>query len=196
MSGQCEDTLHVLHTARKEWNRPHLQGPLPTPRHSHSGCSVGTTMYIFGGQIDNFYLDDIAAFDMKTSKRLFELQVLAVFVDASILSVNDGSFLLLTPIPCLSLNMFSHAESKVGKVRASDRVTTSPFGSLCGRSRWQNLHFWRSRRGLFLQRHLVLRPTRPHMDSNSGVWILAHGSSRTCLYSHRWNNVHLRRKQP
>lgn len=25
-------------------------------------------MYIFGGQLDNFYLDDIAAFDMKTSK--------------------------------------------------------------------------------------------------------------------------------
>ncbi|KAF9341877.1 Negative regulator of mitotic exit [Linnemannia elongata] len=66
MSGQCDDTLHVLHTARKEWNRPPLQGPLPTPRHSHSGCSVGTTMYIFGGQLDNFYLDDIAAFDMKT----------------------------------------------------------------------------------------------------------------------------------
>ncbi|KAK3807119.1 MAG: hypothetical protein JOS17DRAFT_692295, partial [Linnemannia elongata] len=67
MSGQCDDTLHVLHTARKEWNRPPLQGPLPTPRHSHSGCSVGTTMYIFGGQLDNFYLDDIAAFDMKTT---------------------------------------------------------------------------------------------------------------------------------
>ncbi|KAF9551680.1 Negative regulator of mitotic exit [Mortierella hygrophila] len=66
MSGQCDDTLHVLHTARKEWNRPPLQGPLPTPRHSHTGCSVGTTMYIFGGQLDNFYLDDIAAFDMKT----------------------------------------------------------------------------------------------------------------------------------
>ncbi|KAK3846318.1 MAG: hypothetical protein J3R72DRAFT_363616, partial [Linnemannia gamsii] len=66
MSGQCDDTLHVLHTARKEWNKPPLQGPLPTPRHSHSGCSVGTTMYIFGGQVDNFYLDDIAAFDMKS----------------------------------------------------------------------------------------------------------------------------------
>ncbi|KAF9181997.1 Negative regulator of mitotic exit [Haplosporangium sp. Z 767] len=65
-TGQCDDSLHVLHTARKEWNKPPIQGPLPTPRHSHSGCSVGTTMYIFGGQIDNYYLGDIAAFDMKT----------------------------------------------------------------------------------------------------------------------------------
>ncbi|KAG0367528.1 Negative regulator of mitotic exit [Gamsiella multidivaricata] len=66
MTGQCDDSLHVLHTGRKEWNKPPIKGPLPTPRHSHIGCSVGTTMYIFGGQVDNFYLDDIAAFDMKS----------------------------------------------------------------------------------------------------------------------------------
>ncbi|KAF9388741.1 Negative regulator of mitotic exit [Podila verticillata] len=65
-SGQCDDSLHVLHTARKEWNKPPIQGTLPTPRHSHSGCSVGTTMYIFGGQVDDYYLGDIVAFDMKT----------------------------------------------------------------------------------------------------------------------------------
>ncbi|KAF9102986.1 Negative regulator of mitotic exit [Mortierella sp. AM989] len=66
ITGQCDDSLHVLHTVRKEWNKPPIQGPLPTPRHSHTGCNVGTVMYIFGGQVDNFYLDDIAAFDMKT----------------------------------------------------------------------------------------------------------------------------------
>ncbi|KAF9584015.1 Negative regulator of mitotic exit [Lunasporangiospora selenospora] len=65
-TGQCDNSLHVLHTARKEWNRPHLHGQLPTPRHSHSGCSVGTIMYIFGGQVDEYYLGDILAFDMKT----------------------------------------------------------------------------------------------------------------------------------
>ncbi|KAF9420897.1 Negative regulator of mitotic exit, partial [Podila epigama] len=65
-SGQCDDSLHVLHTARKEWNKPPIQGTLPTPRHSHSGCSVGTTMYIFGGQVDDYYLGDIVSFDMKT----------------------------------------------------------------------------------------------------------------------------------
>ncbi|KAG0362603.1 Negative regulator of mitotic exit [Podila minutissima] len=65
-SGQCDDSLHVLHTSRKEWNKPPIQGTLPSPRHSHSGCSVGTTMYIFGGQVDDYYLGDIVAFDMKT----------------------------------------------------------------------------------------------------------------------------------
>ncbi|KAF9398825.1 Negative regulator of mitotic exit [Mortierella sp. AD011] len=66
ITGQCDDSLHVLHTVRKEWNRPPIQGPLPIPRHSHTGCNVGTVMYIFGGQYDNTYLDDIIAFDMRT----------------------------------------------------------------------------------------------------------------------------------
>ncbi|KAF9313551.1 Negative regulator of mitotic exit [Podila horticola] len=66
VTGQCDDSLHVLHTARKEWNRPPIQGPLPTPRHSHTACAVGTTMFVFGGQVDNYYLDDISSFDMKS----------------------------------------------------------------------------------------------------------------------------------
>ncbi|KAF9132303.1 Negative regulator of mitotic exit [Mortierella sp. 14UC] len=65
-TGQCDDTLHVYHTIRKEWNRPPIQGQLPAPRHSHSGCNVGSTMYIFGGQVDDYYLGDIVAMDMKT----------------------------------------------------------------------------------------------------------------------------------
>ncbi|KAG0346740.1 Negative regulator of mitotic exit [Podila humilis] len=66
VTGQCDDSLHVLHTARKEWNKPPIQGPLPTPRHSHTACAVGTTMFVFGGQVDNYYLDDISSFDMKS----------------------------------------------------------------------------------------------------------------------------------
>ncbi|KAF9416851.1 Negative regulator of mitotic exit [Podila epigama] len=66
VTGQCDDNLYVLHTARREWNRPLIQGALPTPRHSHIACAIGTTMFVFGGQVDNFYLDDIVAFDMKT----------------------------------------------------------------------------------------------------------------------------------
>ncbi|KAG0245710.1 Negative regulator of mitotic exit [Mortierella sp. GBA43] len=65
-SGQCDDSLHVLHTVRREWNKPVIQGTLPTSRHSHSGCSIGTVMYIFGGQVDNHYLGDIVSFDMKS----------------------------------------------------------------------------------------------------------------------------------
>ncbi|KAK3828546.1 MAG: hypothetical protein J3Q66DRAFT_409963, partial [Benniella sp.] len=65
-TGQCDDSLHVLHTGRKEWNKPSINGSLPTPRHSHIACTIGTVMFIFGGQVDNYYLHDIMSFDMRT----------------------------------------------------------------------------------------------------------------------------------
>lgn len=73
---KCNDALTVLHTARKEWNRPLFLGLLPPPRHSHAACVVGTIMYIFGGQLNSYYLNDIAAFDMKTCKSIALLSLL------------------------------------------------------------------------------------------------------------------------
>ncbi|KAF9354704.1 Negative regulator of mitotic exit [Mortierella sp. AD094] len=63
---KCSDSLYVLHTVRKEWNRPQIHGLLPAPRHSHAACVIGTTMYVFGGQFNGYYLNDIASFDMKS----------------------------------------------------------------------------------------------------------------------------------
>ncbi|KAF9961433.1 Negative regulator of mitotic exit [Mortierella alpina] len=64
--GKTTDALYVLHTARKEWNRPLIQTLLPPPRHSHAACVIGTVMYIIGGQLSGYYLNDIASFDLKT----------------------------------------------------------------------------------------------------------------------------------
>ncbi|KAF9107841.1 Negative regulator of mitotic exit [Mortierella sp. AM989] len=63
---KCSESLYVLHTVRKEWNRPVIHGLLPAPRHSHAACVIGTTMFIFGGQFNGYYLNDIASFDMKS----------------------------------------------------------------------------------------------------------------------------------
>ncbi|KAI1317687.1 Negative regulator of mitotic exit [Mortierella claussenii] len=64
--GKTSDTLYVLHTGRKQWAKPSIQTLLPAPRHSHAACVVGTVMYIMGGQLSGYYMNDIAAFDMKT----------------------------------------------------------------------------------------------------------------------------------
>ncbi|KAF9182565.1 Negative regulator of mitotic exit [Haplosporangium sp. Z 767] len=64
--GKTSDSLYVLHTVRKEWNKPQIQTLLPAPRHSHAACVIGTVMYITGGQLSGYYMNDIAAFDLKT----------------------------------------------------------------------------------------------------------------------------------
>ncbi|KAG9071536.1 Negative regulator of mitotic exit [Linnemannia hyalina] len=63
---KCSDALYVLHTIRKEWNKPTILGLLPAPRHSHAACVIGTTLYVFGGQFNGYYLNDVACFDMKS----------------------------------------------------------------------------------------------------------------------------------
>ncbi|KAF9428830.1 Negative regulator of mitotic exit [Podila epigama] len=66
VKNKSSDSLYVLHTVRKEWNKPSLQGLLPAPRHSHAAAVIGTTMFIFGGQFNGYYFNDICSFDMKT----------------------------------------------------------------------------------------------------------------------------------
>ncbi|KAF9904642.1 Negative regulator of mitotic exit [Linnemannia zychae] len=64
--GKTSDTLYVFHTGRKEWNKPSIQSLQPAPRHSHAACVIGTVMYVTGGQLSGFYMNDINAFDLKT----------------------------------------------------------------------------------------------------------------------------------
>ncbi|KAF9134203.1 Negative regulator of mitotic exit [Mortierella sp. GBA39] len=64
--GKTSDALFVFHTGRKEWNKPFIQSLQPAPRHSHAACVIGTIMYVTCGQLSGFYMNDIAAFDMKT----------------------------------------------------------------------------------------------------------------------------------
>ncbi|KAG0290275.1 Negative regulator of mitotic exit [Linnemannia gamsii] len=64
--GKTSDSLFVFHTGRKEWNKPSIQSLQPAPRHSHAACVIGTIMYVTCGQLSGFYMNDIAAFDMKT----------------------------------------------------------------------------------------------------------------------------------
>ncbi|KAG0275451.1 Negative regulator of mitotic exit [Linnemannia exigua] len=64
--GKTSDTLYVFHTGRKEWNKPSIQSLQPAPRHSHATCVIGTVMYVTGGQLSGFYMNDINAFDLKT----------------------------------------------------------------------------------------------------------------------------------
>ncbi|KAF9315458.1 Negative regulator of mitotic exit [Podila horticola] len=66
LKNKSSDSLYVLHTVRKEWNKPSIQGLLPAPRHSHAACVLGTTMYIFGGQFNGYYFNDVCSFDMKS----------------------------------------------------------------------------------------------------------------------------------
>jgi hypothetical protein len=67
----------------RDWTRVTVHGPAPIGRYGHAAAIVGTVFFVFGGQVDGAFLDDIWAFDLNTCK--FESWFPACQVNLSII---------------------------------------------------------------------------------------------------------------
>ncbi|KAK1911026.1 hypothetical protein P3342_011628 [Pyrenophora teres f. teres] len=61
-----DDTLYLLNTSTKHWSRALPQGPRPTGRYGHTLNILGSRIYIFGGQVEGFFFNDLVAFDLNS----------------------------------------------------------------------------------------------------------------------------------
>jgi hypothetical protein len=64
--GKCEDSLYLLRCDTFAWQHIMVQGNLPIGRRDHSAAVFEDTMFIFGGQSDGYFLQDLVAFDLNT----------------------------------------------------------------------------------------------------------------------------------
>jgi hypothetical protein len=75
-----DETLYLLNTcefsrcleinpdklASKQWSRASPSGPKPAGRYGHTLNIVGSRIYIFGGQVEGSFFNDLVAFDLNT----------------------------------------------------------------------------------------------------------------------------------
>ncbi|PSN70029.1 hypothetical protein BS50DRAFT_608685 [Corynespora cassiicola Philippines] len=61
-----DDTLYLLNTSTKHWSRALPQGPRPTGRYGHTLNILGSKIYIFGGQVEGVFFNDLVAFDLNS----------------------------------------------------------------------------------------------------------------------------------
>ncbi|KAI1292385.1 hypothetical protein F5Y03DRAFT_400479 [Xylaria venustula] len=59
-----DETLYLLNTSTRQWSRALPAGPRPSGRYGHSLNIVGSKIYIFGGQVEGFFMNDLSAFDL------------------------------------------------------------------------------------------------------------------------------------
>ncbi|KAI1818622.1 hypothetical protein GGS20DRAFT_594587 [Poronia punctata] len=59
-----DETLYLLNTSTRQWSRALPAGPRPSGRYGHSLNLVGSKIYIFGGQVEGYFMNDLSAFDL------------------------------------------------------------------------------------------------------------------------------------
>ncbi|KAF2839079.1 hypothetical protein M501DRAFT_1057378 [Patellaria atrata CBS 101060] len=59
-----DDTLYLLNTSTKQWSRALPAGPRPSGRYGHTLNILGSKIYIFGGQVERDFYNDLIAFDL------------------------------------------------------------------------------------------------------------------------------------
>ncbi|KLU82981.1 kelch-domain-containing protein [Magnaporthiopsis poae ATCC 64411] len=59
-----DETLYLLNTSTRQWSRSLPAGPRPSGRYGHSLNIIGSKIYIFGGQVEGYFMNDLSAFDL------------------------------------------------------------------------------------------------------------------------------------
>ncbi|PKY06560.1 putative cell polarity protein [Aspergillus campestris IBT 28561] len=59
-----DDTLYLLNTSSRQWSRSIPPSPRPSGRYGHTLNILGSKIYVFGGQVEGFFFNDLVAFDL------------------------------------------------------------------------------------------------------------------------------------
>lgn len=61
-----DNNLYLLNTTTLKWTVANPTGPRPSGRYGHSISTIGSKVYIFGGQLDDYFFDDLVCYDLTT----------------------------------------------------------------------------------------------------------------------------------
>lgn len=63
-SDVLDESLYLLNTSTRQWSRAVPASPRPPGRYGHSLNILGSKIYVFGGQVEGYFMNDLVAFDL------------------------------------------------------------------------------------------------------------------------------------
>ncbi|KAJ5094525.1 hypothetical protein N7456_010386 [Penicillium angulare] len=63
-SDALDDTLYLLNTSSRQWSRAIPPGSRPAGRYGHTLNILGSKLFVFGGQVEGFFFNDLVTFDL------------------------------------------------------------------------------------------------------------------------------------
>ncbi|KAK9374864.1 uncharacterized protein V1513DRAFT_479202 [Lipomyces chichibuensis] len=63
---KIDDNLYFLNTSTHQWSKAIVTGSRPPARYGHTMNIIGSKLYVFGGQFDNNFFNDLYSFDLNT----------------------------------------------------------------------------------------------------------------------------------
>ncbi|KAJ2695236.1 hypothetical protein GGH99_000261 [Coemansia sp. RSA 1285] len=66
--GSYDNNLYAYNMGNCTWYKVPMQGEILAGRKGHSTVSVGSKLFVFGGTIDGYFLNDLVSFDVRAAK--------------------------------------------------------------------------------------------------------------------------------